>query len=772
MGRKFRFSAVLRSATLAVALVVAWPSAAHAQPLYANAIAADRDDKSANAVTAALSEQLSEARTQLQHAIQTRGAVGKHGAGRQQQPILADKQRLRDWLADLQQEKVKRLEELNALQTMEIVPAEADPLVKVLQGPPPYSAVQVDALRDEIEGLQEKLVAAEASHRANQTELQNLNAQLKVRSAVARRASEPSLGTRTAAEVEVSQVEHDIANLLEKIAEVEIGITALDQQRLNLQMATLRNRIEEMQAVVTSVLPHQQLTAEDLAVQRQRVRREEERLAGEIERIARHDSQRRGDRQRLGDKGGAAGRQVSFLDQAIKTDNAILKGLDHLRILNGVSGDAWEKRYIMLTSADPQQRRAALDALNELRQKLADWRSLSRTRQDLLGTEIRTQRVRVDNLAANPREQGRERELLNLLLLQTATDERTELAAARLERQVSRWLGDLAGPGDDRVAGHLTWLADGAARLATRIWQQELFVAEDVSEVDGRQVSFKYGITVGKSVGIIVVFIVGYWLLARISRLIQTQLVRWLKVSSQMASVIRRWSMIALSIALIVVLLNLARIPLSVFAFLGGALAIGVGFGAQTIIKNLISGLIVLLERKVRVGDIVELGGVTGEVTAVDLRATTVRSFNGVEALIPNANFIESQVVNWTYSNHQIRRELKLGIAYGTDVRQAETLFLAAATEHPHVLEQPPPEVFFEDFGDSALIVVLVYWVELNGPAKPRRIDSDLRHDIYGRLGNAGIAIPFPQREVQVTISQPVPVRTANECSFGGGNGK
>jgi small-conductance mechanosensitive channel len=101
-----------------------------------------------------------------------------------------------------------------------------------------------------------------------------------------------------------------------------------------------------------------------------------------------------------------------------------------------------------------------------------------------------------------------------------------------------------------------------------------------------------------------------------------------------------------LSVALIILLLNLARIPLSVFAFLGGTLAIGVGFGAQNIIKNFISGLIVLFERKVRVGDIVELGGVTGHVTAVDLRATTVRSFNGVEALIPNANFVENQVVN------------------------------------------------------------------------------------------------------------------------------
>lgn len=771
MSRRYRYSAVLLSATVALALVVAQPSAAHAQSLLPGAIAADRDDKAATAAAVPLSDRLSEARRQLEQAIQARSAADKRGTWSQQHPILADRQRLLDWLADLQQEKVKRLEELTSLQTTGTVPIDADPLVKALQGPPPYSAVQVDALRDEIDGLQEKLAAAEASQRTNQSELQNLNAQLKARSAVARRASEPSLGTRTVAEAEKSQVELDIASLLEKIAEVEIAVTALDQERLSLHMAALHRRIEDMQAVVASVLPHQLLSPEDLAAQRQRIRREEERLNEEIERIGRRSAQHRTERDKLEGKGDTAGQQAAFLDMAIKADNATLKGLDHLAILNGVSGDAWEKRFIVLTGADPQQRRAALGALKELRQKLADWRSLSRTRQDALQAGIRAQRIRVDNLAANPGEQKREKDLLNLLLQQTATDERTELAATRLERQVSRWLEDLAGPDDDHIESYLSWVADGAARLATRIWQQELFVAEDVSQVDGRLVSVKYGVTIGKSIGIVFVLVLGYWLLARLSRLVQRLLVARLKVSHQLASMVRRWAMIVLSFALVVLILNLARIPLSVFAFAGGALAIGIGFGAQTIIKNFISGLILIFERKIRVGDIVELGGVTGHVTAVDLRAATVLGFDGVEALIPNANFIENQVVNWTYSNRLVRRELKLGVAYGTDVRLTETLLLAAAAEHRHVATDPAPEVFFEDFGDSALAVALVYWVEMEDQMSARRVDSDLRHDIYGRLGRAGITIPFPQREVRVTISQPASVRTVNELALGAANG-
>jgi potassium-dependent mechanosensitive channel len=751
----------VRIAVMALALVATCGAVAHTQ--LTSPILQERAAESAKSPSPSLPEQFDEARAQLR---QTQALRDRQAAKQQRQDTAPDKQRLLDWLVDLQREKVKRLEDLMAFRTIPASPVEADPLVKVLQGPPPYSAVQVDALRDEIDGLKEKLVAAEASFRANQTEMQTLNQQRKARAAASRQAGERELGAGSDAGAPGARNEIEILAILERVAEVEIAVTALDQEHLELQITFWRRRIEDLQAVVAKALPDQRLSPEDLAAQRQRVSAEQAKLTLEIDSMARQTAQHRAERDRLGAEGGAtdgnADRQGALLDQALKADNAILKGLDQLQILNSVSGDALEKRYAVLSDTEPEQRRTALKALDELARKLADWRSQSRTRQEALRTEIRAQRIRVDNLAEDRREQAREQEILNLLLRQTAMVERVELAAARLEKQVSRWLVDFAEPGDLGWHDRALRLRDGAAAVLKTIWQQELFVAEDVSEVDGRQVSVKYGITVGKSVGIVVVFIAGYWLLARISRFIQHQLVRRLKVSHQLASVVRRWSMIGLSLALIVLLLNLARIPLSVFAFLGGALAIGLGFGAQTIIKNFISGLIVLFERKVRVGDVIELGGVKGYVTAVDLRATTVRSSNGVEALIPNANFIENQVANWTYSNRQVRRELPVNIAYGTDVRQAEALFLAAAAEHTCVLRDPVPEVLFDGFGDSALKVVLIYWVEFDGPRGPRQVDSDLRHDIYGRLAKSGIAIPFPQREVRVNLAQPVSIHSTS----------
>jgi small-conductance mechanosensitive channel len=202
-------------------------------------------------------------------------------------------------------------------------------------------------------------------------------------------------------------------------------------------------------------------------------------------------------------------------------------------------------------------------------------------------------------------------------------------------------------------------------------------------------------------------------LVAKLVQLLQRVLVARFGIEQHMSSVIRRWVMIFLAAALAVLILNLARIPLTAFTFAGGALAIGVGFGAQNIIKNVISGIIILLERKVRVGDIIEQGGMTGHVTAIDLRATTVRGFDGIEALVPNSSLLETQVINWTYSNHQIRRELKIGVAYGSDTRAAELVLQNAAISHPKVLEVPAPEVFFEDFADSSLLMVLIFGLSL-----------------------------------------------------------
>jgi len=198
---------------------------------------------------------------------------------------------------------------------------------------------------------------------------------------------------------------------------------------------------------------------------------------------------------------------------------------------------------------------------------------------------------------------------------------------------------------------------------------------------------------------------------------------------------------------------------LTAFAFLGGALAIGVGFGTQNIIKNLISGVIILLERKIHVGDVVTVGGMSGTVVTVDFRATTVRGFDGVDAIVPNSQLLENQISNWSGGGPSVRRIVSVGVAYGCDVRQAAELVATCAREHRSVLPVPAPEVLLHDFGNDALVLRLLYWTRLGGDRGGPTVDSDLRFAIEQALRQAGIPIAFPQRDVHLDLAGPVQVQ-------------
>jgi small-conductance mechanosensitive channel len=161
----------------------------------------------------------------------------------------------------------------------------------------------------------------------------------------------------------------------------------------------------------------------------------------------------------------------------------------------------------------------------------------------------------------------------------------------------------------------------------------------------------------------------------------------------------------------------------------------------QTIIKNLISGMIVLAERRIQIGDIVDVDGINGTVTTVDLRSTTVRSFEGLETMVPNSMLLENKVTNWTLSDRKVRRTVKVGVAYGTPMRDAAELLEACARRHGNVLGDPAPYVIFEDFADSAQLLVLHFWVELGPKVSGTQVASDLRFMIEKQFAEAGISI-------------------------------
>ncbi len=199
----------------------------------------------------------------------------------------------------------------------------------------------------------------------------------------------------------------------------------------------------------------------------------------------------------------------------------------------------------------------------------------------------------------------------------------------------------------------------------------------------------------------------------------------------------------------LVIGLQSAGVNLSSLVVLGGAIGIGVGFGLQAIANNFISGLILLVERPIKLGDRVEVGGTNGDVVRIAARSTWVRTNDNVVIIIPNSEFISNRITNWTAIDRQVRFSVPIGVSYGSDPDQVRGVLRKVALEHPDVLHEPLPEVRFVGFGDSSLDFELRVWT-IRQVQTPRTLLSDLYFAVFRAFSQHGIEIPFPQRDVHL----------------------
>jgi small-conductance mechanosensitive channel len=204
--------------------------------------------------------------------------------------------------------------------------------------------------------------------------------------------------------------------------------------------------------------------------------------------------------------------------------------------------------------------------------------------------------------------------------------------------------------------------------------------------------------------------------------------------------------------------LAVAGFELGQFAIVLGALGVGIGLGLQDVVRNFVSGLILMFERPIQPGDVVEVGGTSGRVRSIGMRATTVTTFEGADVVVPNGSLLSEKLINWTLSDTTRRLDVDVGVAYGTDPRRAMALLLEAARATPGVAVSPPPVVVFAGFGDSALNLSLRGWTHSFDTWVAIRTDLTLR--VHDALAQAGIQIPFPQRDLHVR-SVPSPATGA-----------
>jgi len=203
-------------------------------------------------------------------------------------------------------------------------------------------------------------------------------------------------------------------------------------------------------------------------------------------------------------------------------------------------------------------------------------------------------------------------------------------------------------------------------------------------------------------------------------------------------------------IIVVAILIGLEVIGIKFTLLLGGAAAllVGVGLGLQSTFNDIFSGIILLFERSISVGDILEVDGTIGRVVEINIRTSEVATYDNISILMPNSLLVNDKIINWSHNRQLTRFAVAVGVSYGSDVQLVKKLLHDAAVEHPDVDQTRPPDIFFSDFGDSALQFDLKFWC--TNLLQIGRIKSDIRFAIDAKFRENGVTIPFPQRDLHL----------------------
>jgi small-conductance mechanosensitive channel len=239
------------------------------------------------------------------------------------------------------------------------------------------------------------------------------------------------------------------------------------------------------------------------------------------------------------------------------------------------------------------------------------------------------------------------------------------------------------------------------------------------------------------------------WVAFATSRLAQSRINRITTLTPSVQVLIGNTLKIILIVLAVVIALDTVGIDLTALALFSGAVGVGVGLGLQKVVANFVSGVILLLDRSIKPGDVIEIGDTVGRITSMAARYVSVRSRDGKDYLLPNEELITSRVVNWTYSSPHVRLDLPFGVAYGSDLHRVRALAVAAAAEPERVVATPAPVCHVTAFGNSAIQLLLRFWIA-DAENGVTNIKGEVLMALYDALTGAGIELPFPQYEIRL----------------------
>ncbi len=260
----------------------------------------------------------------------------------------------------------------------------------------------------------------------------------------------------------------------------------------------------------------------------------------------------------------------------------------------------------------------------------------------------------------------------------------------------------------------------------------------------------KKPVTIGSVLIGIIVLSIGLYLSKKLTARLMGTMTRKLKLDKGSAYLVEVFTFYFILFISVLLALKIAGIPLTIFTLVGGAVAIGIGFGSQNVVNNFISGLTLMLERPIKVGDFIEVEGSFGEVENIGIRSTKILTYGNKHIIIPNGHLLDNKVTNWTLKNKMIRTNVEVGVAYGSDVELVKKTLLESLNSIEKVLKNHNPIVFFENFSDSALSFKLEFWTTIHNLDDKRIVESEVRSEIDRLFKEQGIRIPFPQRDVHL----------------------
>ncbi len=449
--------------------------------------------------------------------------------------------------------------------------------------------------------------------------------------------------------------------------------------------------------------------------------------------------------------------QRQALVEAVSGQVEVMRGL--LQLIDA-SQTMWEDRYWLTQNQDISKIREKIDQTQLVMASIQIWKKFVDTRISKWATLVQSQKNKIEQTDRTQAERNTDRVILKAYEDRQALLLRAAESLARAERLANRMTDELRERQEHALlARRVKKRFADVSSFIQRMWNIELYVAEETVIAEGTKIVKPVGVTLGKVLKALVILVVGWWLARRLVRPVQWIVTTRFKKDENFANQVSKIFLLIIFVAVLFVSLVSVNIPLAVFAFLGGALVIGIGFGAQHLINNFISGLILLFDRSITVGDIVEVDEQGGRVTAIGMRSSHIKRFDGVELLVPNSQFIQQKVTNWTLSDKRMRYSIAVGVAHGSPTRKVSQILLETVEGHGMVLRDPPITVLFEDFADSALTFTIYFFLDLIAVRDNRDIVSEIRHRIAEALARAGMVIAFAQRDVHIDAQSPIPVK-------------